>query len=506
MKKGNVETAASPVLFKPWITTILVVFLFIAGMGIRLLDLTDLPNDFYLPRQYRSLIIARGMYYAGLPDAPQWQREIAVAQWKDYGLIEPPIMEGLVTATYHLVGEHIWVGRIWASLFWLTGGLAICLLAKELSLRWGGILALAFYAFQPFGLTASQAFMPDPLMTAMIIWSIWSLIRWEKRRTWRSAVLAGVLTGFAILVKSVAVFILLGAAIGLVVNRKSIRNILADGQVWAVAGITAIPTILYYIYGLFIAGSLGGQFALRFIPALLSDPSFYARWFLTAISTVGFAAFFFSVLGIFLYKHQPIRSLLIGAWVGYVCFGIAFPFHFITHQYYHLPLIPIVTISLIPVFDAILDRVASQPGWFIRTAVGGLLVLAVGVSMWNERNYLVGTDYRHEETYWRDLGNLIGHDKKVIELSGDYGVRLAYFGWINATQWPNSSDENLRSLAGLDQPDFASAFAEMTGGRDLFVILSQQEWDDQPALQDYLTSNYPLVDQGDGYWIYNLQP
>jgi hypothetical protein len=135
------ENKISPnLLLRPWLTVILVSVLLIATMGIRLYDLTDLPNDFYMVRQYRSLLIARGMYYSHLPNVPEWQRETAIAQWKAEGLIEPPIMESLAALAYHIIGEHIWVGRVIASLFWLAGGIAIWLLAKELSMPQGGII------------------------------------------------------------------------------------------------------------------------------------------------------------------------------------------------------------------------------------------------------------------------------------------------------------------------------------------------------------------------------
>ena len=79
----RMETATQPkFLLKPWLTTALLVVLFIAGLGIRLYDLTDLPNDFYMVRQYHSLVIARGMYYSHLTTAPAWQRAMAVAEWK----------------------------------------------------------------------------------------------------------------------------------------------------------------------------------------------------------------------------------------------------------------------------------------------------------------------------------------------------------------------------------------------------------------------------------------
>jgi 4-amino-4-deoxy-L-arabinose transferase-like glycosyltransferase len=232
---------------KTWMTATLVIALFIGALAIRLFDLTDLPNDFYMVRQYRSLLIARGMYYATLPSVPQWQRDFAISQGKGEGLIEPPIMEMLTALTYRVTGEQIWVGRVYASLFWLTGGLALWLLAKELKMREGAFIAVAYFLFVGFGMNASWAFMPDSLMTALIAWSMWGLQRWENRRTWKAAMLAGILTGLAILVKSVAVFPLLGAALGLVINRRSIKAIFTDKQTWLVAGITALPTIIYYI-------------------------------------------------------------------------------------------------------------------------------------------------------------------------------------------------------------------------------------------------------------------
>jgi hypothetical protein len=81
-------------------------------------------------------------------------------------------MESLAALAYSIIGEHIWVGRVIASLFWLAGGIAIWLLAKELSMPQGGIIAMTYFLFLPFGMDASWAFMPDSLMTALIAWSL----------------------------------------------------------------------------------------------------------------------------------------------------------------------------------------------------------------------------------------------------------------------------------------------------------------------------------------------
>ena len=90
------DIAPQPKIFiKPWLTAVLLGVLFVAALGIRLYDLTDLPNDFYMVRQYRSMLIARGMYYENLASAPAWQRTQAVQQWQAQGLIEPPITEAV---------------------------------------------------------------------------------------------------------------------------------------------------------------------------------------------------------------------------------------------------------------------------------------------------------------------------------------------------------------------------------------------------------------------------
>lgn len=503
MNPSNQHSSFFP---RRWTIPVVIGILFVLALGIRLYDLTDLPNDFYMVRQYRSLLISRGMYYQTLTDVPDWKREMAVAQWKGEGLIEPPIMEGLVALTYRIIGEHLWLGRIYASLFWLTGGLAIWLLAKEMSMQEGGIIALAYVLFVLFGVTVSRAFLPDPLMVALIVWSLWALYRWETHRSWKAAVLAGILTGLAILVKSVAVFPLLGAAAGLVLSRRSLKRILTDKQTWAVAAITAFPTVLYYLYGVVILGTLGGQFALRFFPALLKDPSFYGRWLFMATGFAGFTALFASLTGILLFRSNAPRFMTIGLWVGYIVCGFVFPYYYLTHDYYHLPIIPIVAVGLIPVADHLVQQVAQQKGWWWRAAFAGILLFGVAMMMWEARNSMARDNYRDEVAYWQELGQTIGHGKSVVELSGDYGYRLAYWGWVNGAHWMTTADVNLRQLAGQQQPDFTATFAEQTAGKDLFVITSPPEWQSQAELREYLTTHYKLIaeDEGDGYWIFDL--
>jgi len=126
-----------------WITLSVI---FLLALGIRLYDLTDPPLDFHSTRQFWSAIIARGMYYQGLENVPDWQRDLAVATWKAQPVIEPTIFESMVAVTYRIVGQEIiWIPRIYSALFWLIGGLGLYFLARDMTSMDGGIIALIFY-------------------------------------------------------------------------------------------------------------------------------------------------------------------------------------------------------------------------------------------------------------------------------------------------------------------------------------------------------------------------
>ena len=148
-----------------WMLTITLVVIFMLGLGIRLYDLTDPPLDFHATRQLRSLLMARGMYHKWFEDTniPEWQQRIAIDQYEGHQIIEPPIFEIIAALTYPAAGgEQDWIPRIWASIFWALGGAALYLVARDLTSIDGGVIALTFYMFLPFGVIASRSFQPLP--------------------------------------------------------------------------------------------------------------------------------------------------------------------------------------------------------------------------------------------------------------------------------------------------------------------------------------------------------
>lgn len=488
-----------------WITFWVSLFLLI-GLGIRLYDLTDLPLDFHATRQLFSALKARGLYAAFATNMPEWQRQIAIRQWREIGIIEPPIMEFLVAQTYRFTGLQLWVARIYSSLFWVLGGLPVFWLGRRLGRNWViGLIALGVYLSVPYGGIASRSFQPDPLMVSLMVWAWWGAYTWYESPTFQRAVVAGLLAGLAILVKNLVVFLVLPPLLLLLFERYH-WQIWRQPQAWVILILSVLPTGVYTIYGVWISGFLKSQFSGRFFPQLWIDPVFYIRWLGQIEHVVGSRYLFaLGLAGIFLSASPTHRRWLLILWLGYFALGFAFSYHYMTHDYYHLPLIPLMALSISPVVDTVYQRLRELTFSKFATAVLiGVLVILFANNLWDIRVTLKRNDYRHEASFWATLGEKLANGS-VMALTHDYGYRLAYWGWKDAGIWPTQGDLFLRQLSGSSPEDILHEFQAHIEGFDYFLITLMGEYENQPVLKQTLEQHYTLLDQGDGYLIFDLR-
>lgn len=506
MSLVNNEERVERVLFErwPWLLWLAVALLFAVGIVIRVYDISDAPLDFHPTRQLHSALMARGVYYQNLESAPEWQRELAVRQWKAEQLIEPPLVENLAALMYRIAGEENLVfPRLTSVFFWMLGGVFLFSLARQLSGANGAVAALAFYLVLPYGAIASRSFQPDPLLMLSILMGFWGMYRWHRKPTWGNAVLAGALAGWAIFVKSVAVFFIGPAWLGLILSGMGFRKAIASRQVWLMAALTVLPYAGYHIYGMYISGLLAEQFTLRFFPNLLKDPAFFLRWNGMIMRVFGFEVFLAAVLGLFTIREKSGRAMLVSVLAGYFAYGIVFTYAISTHDYYQVPIIPLVALGLGAGVDVLLRHLRGSR-WLVTAAVIFVLLFFTTIKAWDVRVTLKRDDYRGEMTFWQNLGKTIGEDKQVVGLLHDYGYRLAYWGWIQPTNWMTSADFNFRKLGGRDL-DAAEIFAEEVQGKDLFVVTLLGELDSQPEIKALLENGYAVYKQAGDYIIYDLR-
>ena len=479
------------------------IVLFGLGFGIRLYDLTDLPLDFHPTRQLLSALKARGMFYQTAPGIPDWQRQMSLRQLKTRATVEPEVVERLVAFTYKYTGEQLWVARAYSSLFWVIGGIFLFLLIKDLISIDGAMIAAAYYLFLPYAVTASRAFQPDPFMVMLIIAFWWAFHRWSQKPSWGFAILAGLLGGFAIFVKFVAAFFVIGGALGDALGHLTLRDMVRNTQVWLITALGILPGAAYLFYGIVLNDFLGKQFSGRFMPSLLFNPLNYIGWASKANLAAGGLAIMLGLLGLFLIRERSVRSYLIGLWIAYILFGLYFNYTIATHDYYQEPFIPLVAISLAPVADWLMAHLAevTKIRWK-RTAALIVLLYGVATPAWDVRGELKFVNYRLEAAMWEEIGMIFNHDASVVALTQDYGSRLDYWGWQNTRNWPNSGDINYHELRG-NSFNFGKLFDNLTQSKQYFLVTDFAELNRQPQLLQQLV-RLPVYRQADGYVIYDL--
>ncbi len=478
--------------------------LLLIGLGIRLYDLTDPPLDFHETRQLGSAAIARGIYYRILPSASEDVVDLAIGLADQTPVYEPRIMETLTAMSYLVAGgEFLWLARVISSVFWVLGAIGLYILAKNLTSSAGGLTAVAFYLILPYGVIASRSFQPDPLMTAMIVYAFLAIWRWSEEPTDRRAALAGVVSAAAILTKAVAAFPVLGAIVAAGLGVVGIKRVWRDRQLWLMLVICVLPTLVYYLF--LTPGGPGGFFSFWVISlsGLLREPFFYVRWVQQVEFVIGFGWLIVGLAGTLLIGRRVGRIMLVGAWVGYLAYGLALPFQIMTHDYYHLMLVPMVALGL-AAWGAYAYSVVAERHWAWGIAALAVVAFAAVFQLWEARVTLAAENYRLEAEGWRRLENKMPSDGGILAISHGYGTRLRYYAWTGTNQWPGVADIGLDALRGGGEFDYEAEFDRRTSGYSYFLINNFAELDSQPELKGILYEQFPIYDEGDGYLIFDL--
>ncbi|KAA0267056.1 MAG: phospholipid carrier-dependent glycosyltransferase, partial [Chloroflexi bacterium] len=497
---------------RPQSWSFLFILLLALGGLLRLLDLTDPPLDFQPSRQLRNSLVAREIYYNALPSSTEEQRSLAASFANSVGKYEPPVIETIVAYSYFLSGgENIAVARVWLTFFWLAAGLALFDLMRRVVSPWAALIAMAYYFVLPFSVQSSRSFQPDPLMTSAFVIGIYFLYRWSEdhspllsgerlgaRSTWKWAILAAVFLGLAAFVKVVIAFMVGAAAIALVLFTLG-KDFWKSKQVWAMAGIMVVPSLLYYV---FLNQGRSAEYFFAWTVALvdlITSTDFYTKWLAFLGTLFGLTILFLGIAGA-LIAPSRMRWLLVSLWIGYLLYGLTLPFQMYTHSYYHVQLIPVIALGLAVALNPLTEYVTGISG-VGRAGFIALVIAVIGYQAYAARSVLAAEDFHHEPAFWNQVGEAFPADAKVIALTQDYGYRLMMYGWRKVDLWPLATE--LSAERNPDK-DTAAQFDELTAGKDYFLVTAFGQLDKQPGLKNILDT-YPIAVQGDGYILYDLR-
>ena len=461
----------------PWAVAVLAAMI-VVSFAIRLDGITAPPFDNAVSRQFHAAMVAR-TYYVDRAELTTEQRRVADVWDEDVELIEPPVMELLAVAGYHAVGhEALWIPRVLSSVWWALGAVLLYLLALRLQRPPAALAACAIYLFLPFGVVASRAFQPDPLLVVLILLAVLAIVRDDEGPSWGRLAAATAASSVALFLKpGVAAPFLFAVFAILAARRVGVRTALTDGRL-AVFALSVVPMFVWYVYGSVVESFLGGHFRDKVSPSLLLERSFWSSWWdqLVYVLTwpVGnelLAAVIVAacVGGVALTRAGRPRTLLVSLWAGYVLFGLVFTLHISTHNYYSLPAVPIVALSLGALLDAALSRLRISTGTATALVAAATAVVAVTVA-WRLHPVFTDPAYEEKADRYRAIGEAADHTARALYVDEHYGDPASYYGWMSgkllASGWEDEEPDVLarRELAAALAGDARRTCVVLTGG------------------------------------------
>lgn len=487
---------------------LLLLFIFLSAFTVRIYNVDAPPLDFQPTRQYRSYLLTRAYYYESTDSVSESDKQIARAA-KPF-LLEPPITEYIVSVLYRWYGgERFFIPRLMSIFYWLIAAAVLYLLAKDLISHDAGIIAVVFFLFLPFGIIASRSFQPDPLMIMMFVASIYAVFKYYMKPAHYRFALLCVLSALAILIKPLCIFPIFGAFFAMRVPSRDISKIFFQRDLYIFGAVSVILCVIYYSYGIFIAGFLEAQAQYSFIPSLLIHPTYWKKWFLLASYVIGKWSIIFALIGVLLVRTELQKSFLIGLWIGYFIFGLVFTYHIHTHDYYHLMLIPIVALSLGVIASVILGLLA-QNGRIWQFAFWLLFLFSILLSIRETLPSLDDSGFSSQVKKYEEIGELVNHSSNTLILDDAYGNGLMYHGRIGSPDgwlWPHSSEFKFNAKIGIPYLSGKELLDKwiMEISPEYFIASYVDDLKKQQSLKEELDAKYPKVVETPDYVIYDLK-
>jgi len=531
---------------KPVLHSIIIILLFAAAFGVRVYHINRPPLDFSPIRQYQNAHIIRGLYYETNNSIPESSKLIAKLNMERMGFIlEPRIIENISVMGYRIMGaEHLWIPRVLSIIFWIVGGFFLYLIAMKFYSPGISLFSSFFYLFLPYGVLASRIIQPDSLMVMMMLISIYMVLEYDENPSLRNLITASIVTALAVLIKPYCVFIIFGGFFSLSMIRLGFWRVLFDRSTLIFGLLIVLPALIHYGYNLLAnVGFVGEHVQGSFLPHLLVLPSFWSGWLHMIGQVVGYFAFILAAVGLFIIKHGRLKSLLVGLWIGYFLFGISATYQIHTHNYYTLPFIPIIALSLGVIAALVMNYTPLFLKYFkiLVIIVFCVFILGLGLGMSKlpltnmlsdykselktaalfigvtpELDKFLRDDFRKEVRIAKEIGEFVGHSTNTVFLDPYFGRVLAYYGAFAGLPWPTSESLYGRSLRGARGPNVKEDFTlkhimllyqgkYITCTPDYFIVTAFNEFNKQKDLKDFLNANFPLLTQNDEYLIYDLR-
>ncbi len=315
-----------------------VIALIVIGTIIRLIKINQPLLEFFPQRQTQTAEITRNIYVNGWTDF--WTPKVRyLTPRQDSGqtgksipyVLEFPLYNGLVAALYRLFGPSLIWGRIASITFFVLSAIIFYrLIQLTINNQQLTIFTLIFFVFSPLHILTSRSFQPEELALFLLLLAVY-------KKSW-------IIFSIAVLTKlPIALF-------APVMLYTSLRGVPTQFL------LSLLPAAIWYSRAsrLTTHPAITRNFDISnwFQPQLWLQPRWYFSlfqiehvWVLTTLGLLFFWLGLFKIIASF--RGVPIKSGRRGNpvfWLVWLTCGIAylaiFNYHAMTHEYYHLFLLP----------------------------------------------------------------------------------------------------------------------------------------------------------------------
>jgi len=267
-----------------------------------------------------------------------------------YYMYEFPGYNLIVAALHQISGNVSDInGRIVSIFSYLVAIIFLYKIAAELLNKQIALIAIFFFSLFPLNVLVSRSFQPDEMMLASSLGSLHFLILWLKKGAWKFLIFSSLLFAWAVLIKVVAV-VFLFLPIIYILHKGSTKKYQPLPVIYLL--VSLVPSMLWYFHAFEVstrlntASSTAFNLFIWFDPENLINPKYYSTIFgheyNLVILPAGMVLFLIGLLSK-LNKKQTIAYWWLGSVVLYF---LIFNKHNMTHEYYHLPFLPIASIFI----------------------------------------------------------------------------------------------------------------------------------------------------------------
>jgi hypothetical protein len=277
----------------------------------------------------------------------------------------------------------------------------------------------------------------------------------------------------------------------------------------AFISIALLPSLLYYGYSLLSNKNMQNQLQSSFLPQLWLQVYFWQFWLKNIWRVIGFSALVGGMFGILLMPADWRRNFIIAMWLGYVMFGLFYPYYIYTHDYYQLQFIPAVALALAHLGAAVLQQLAlvnRDRLW--RALICCILLFSMFLNMGLHLHTLSEAgDLTSQARLAEKIGVLVGHSTHTLFLAPYYGAPLTYHGELAGNAWPTMGEMHAEQLWGetvLSATDMLDLFLQ-SDLPEYFIVTDMYEYEAQVDLKTLLTTRFPIIEQSDDFILFDLR-